>query len=115
MPEYRKLIEESEQSDNDIALIMLDEPVRNLPLVPIATQVANLVGQAATIYGFGISQTYDASQGQPPPSPFMRKGELTILDKDTCAKKWKPEITDNKYVCAIGNQPACRVSPLIAI
>ena len=112
---YRKLIEESEQSENDIALVRLDQPVRNLPFVPIATQVGNLVGKAAPIYGFGISQAYDPSLGQPSPSPFMRQGELIILDKDTCAKTWKPQIVNEQYVCAIGTQIACRVSPKIAI
>jgi hypothetical protein len=42
-----KLIERTEQPLGDIALIKLDKPVRNLPFVPIATQVGNLDGQAA--------------------------------------------------------------------
>ena len=35
---------------------VLDQPVRNLPFVPIATQVSNLVDEAVTVCEFGISQ-----------------------------------------------------------
>ena len=112
---YRKLIEESEQSENDIALVRLDQPVRNLPFVPIATRVGNLVGQAATVYGFGIFETFNPNVGAPPSSAIMLRGETTILDKNTCAQIHGSEMVDPQYVCAIGTQNSCNVSPLMAI
>ncbi len=115
MPEYRKLIERTEQSQNDIALIRLDKPVRNLPFVPIATQVGNLDGQAATVYGFGISETFDLNVGAPPSSNIMLRGETTILDKNTCAQTYGSAIVNPQYVCTTGIQNSCNVSPFIAI
>jgi Trypsin len=111
MTEYRKLIERTEQLQNDIALIKLDQPVRNLPFVPIATQVTNLVGQAATVYGFGISEIFDPNVDEPHTSPIMLRGETTIVDKNTCAQEWGLEIRDQQYVCTIGTQDSCNVSP----
>ena len=115
MSEYRKLIEESEQSQNDIALIRLDKPVRNLPFVPIATRVSKLVGQAATVYGFGIFETFNPNVDAPPSSAIMLRGETNILDKNTCAQIFGLDIVNPQYVCAIGTQNSCNVSPLMVI
>ena len=115
VPEYRKLIESSEQPQSDIALIRLDKPVRNLPFVPIATRVGNLVGQAATVYGFGIFETFDPNIDDPRSSAILLRGETTILDKNTCAQIHGSEMVDPQYVCAIGTQNSCNVSPLMVI
>jgi Trypsin len=115
MPEYRKIIERTEQPIGDIALIKLDQPVRNLPFVPIATQVGNFVGQEATIYGFGIPKTFDPNGDAPSPSPNMLQGKITIVDVKNCSETYthmpKDEQSNKQYVCAFGKQPACRVSP----
>ena len=69
---------------------VLDQPVRNLPFVPIATQVSNLVDEAVTVCEFGISQVFNPNPNlpRPPSSNIMLQGKGTILGKDTCAKKW---------------------------
>ena len=97
---------------------MLDQPVRNLPFVPIATQVSNLVDEAVTVCEFGISQVFNPNPNlpRPPSSNIMLQGKGTILGKDTCAKKWGQQVVDKQYVCTIQDiQVSCNVSPLIAI
>jgi len=97
---------------NDISIVVLAEPVDSIAPLPLAANASQrYVHREASVYGFGIYESYDpagAFADRPPTSNNMLSGIVKVLDNDFCSSLWNsPQLDDEQYMCVNGDTNAC--------
>ena len=97
-----------------MGILFLDYAVPGLRSMALAANTSETFQERpATVYGFGITQTYDPASGSglPHTSNILLSGSLRVLSNQQCAQLWSQEgLSAEHYICVDGDQDACNVS-----